>query len=925
MLSALGAGGMGEVYKARDTRLDRAVALKVIQPAVSASAEMRERFEREARAISALDHPHICMLYDVCREADVSFLVMQYLEGETLADRLARAGRPASDPTRPSTGSQGEVSVATISRGPIPFETALKYAAEIAQALDAAHRRGIVHRDLKPGNVMLTKTGTKLLDFGLAKLTGSGARGFDDGVTRTTPLTGQGAILGTLHYMSPEQLEGRDVDARSDIHAFGAVFFEMLSGRRAFEGQSQAGIIAAIIGSDPPKLTSLIDSKVTLPHTAQRALDRLLARCLAKNPDDRWQSAADLSAELQWIGEERHRQISELSAGPAANPGSRIRERIWIGVAAAALIALAGVAYTWYPRPAAPPRPVALTIGAPDGKTLPATPNFFAISPDGSRVAFTTGTDDDTELWIRELGSVAPVKVAGVTDAFQLTWSPDSKSILYASRSTSNRSGRSIRRFDLAGGPVRTINEEANSRPTWGRSGVIITEGPDNTLYRVAETGGSLVPVLAPDTTRGELDLRWPSFLPDGRHFLFMVRAKDPAITGIYLGALDSAERTRLVDVMSSVDYAAGYLFYQREGTLMALPFDVATRRLTGPAIPLVDNVRYNALTGRGAFSVSDSGALVYLMGEAIANRGERRVTIVDKSGNDIRDIGPSGPYATARFSPNGLRAVVSEEDFTTSIISLHLLEFERSFFSRFTAGPDDERSAIWTVDGAGIVFHSNRPNAAGIYRRGAGGGSTDDELLLADTVALAPTGFSSDGKRLLFTKGSGPDQRIWILPIDEPPQTRKPVQAFPGVSVAQLQARFSPDDKWIVYAEGSIPPQSKIYIQPYPPDGRREQISPGGGLHPIWLKDGRHILYRANGGPVSGVMSVELAAGNKPLPPVELFKKSIAGPINRGFDVDEKNDRFLFVLPPATPAASATPAAAILTVIVNFAANIGR
>src|SRR6187401_1961136 len=346
VLSAIGAGGMGEVYKARDTRLDRLVALKVIQQSVASSAEMRERFEREARAISSLDHPHICILYDVCREADVSFLVMQYLEGETLADRLARAGKPRSDPSRPvsmsgqaggSGGATGSDSVlSTTSRGPISFDTTLRYAAEIAEALDAAHRRGIVHRDLKPGNVMLTKSGTKLLDFGLAKLAAEdkGIGGFAD-ATRTSPapLTSQGALLGTLHYMSPEQLEGGEVDTRSDIHAFGALLFEMLSGRRVYEGQSQAAIIAAIIGNDPPSLPALADTRTALPVVAHRALDRLLTKCLAKDPDDRWQSAADLAAELRWIGEERVRAVPEQTTAAAQTgavaPVSRLRERIW--------------------------------------------------------------------------------------------------------------------------------------------------------------------------------------------------------------------------------------------------------------------------------------------------------------------------------------------------------------------------------------------------------------------------------------------------------------------------------------------------------------------------------------------------------------------------------------------------------------------
>ena len=327
----------------------------------------------------------------------------------------------------------------TISRGPIPFETTLKYAAEIAHALDAAHRRGIVHRDLKPGNVMLTKAGTKLLDFGLAKLADTGPGPAAD-ATRTSPLTSQGAILGTLQYMAPEQLEGRDVDARADIHAFGAVLFEMLSGRRAFESQSQAGLIAAIIGSNPPSLTALADIRTTLPVVAQRALDRLIARCLAKNPDDRWQSAADLAAELQWINEERLRAAPEIApalpaADPAAERASRRRERIWMSVAVAATIGLAALAISWYPRPAPPPAPVTFTIEAPAGESISTGPGLLSVSPDGQRVAFTTDDGTNTKLWIRDLDSLTAQRLARADGAWHPVWSPNGRSIAFADAS----------------------------------------------------------------------------------------------------------------------------------------------------------------------------------------------------------------------------------------------------------------------------------------------------------------------------------------------------------------------------------------------------------------------------------------------------------------------------------------------------------
>jgi serine/threonine protein kinase len=400
---------MGEVYKARDTRLDRTVAVKVILTTVAATPEFRDRFDREARAISALDHPHICTLYDVGHEEDVAYLVMQFIEGETLADRLARAGRASSHPTVvASTPPSGDVSLpATVtsllssSRGPLSIDLALRYAAQIAAALDAAHRRGIVHRDLKPGNVMLTKSGTKLLDFGLAKLATSPISGFDDAATRMSPfgavqagaITGQGAILGTLHYMSPEQIEGREADARSDIFSFGALLFEMLSGRRAFDSPSQAGVIAAIIGADAPELGELADTKARLPIVARRALDRLLQKCLAKHPDDRWQSAADLSDELRWINEERLRAAEpDTSAanlgGLAAAPASRARERVWMMTTALAVAAAIAVGVWLYPQPTDAPIPIQFTVPPPAGAAFITNPGFISVSPNGRYIAF---------------------------------------------------------------------------------------------------------------------------------------------------------------------------------------------------------------------------------------------------------------------------------------------------------------------------------------------------------------------------------------------------------------------------------------------------------------------------------------------------------------------------------------------------------
>jgi eukaryotic-like serine/threonine-protein kinase len=929
LLGAIGAGGMGEVYKARDTRLERLVALKIIQPAIASNPEIRERFEREARAISALDHPHICVLYDVCRETpsgaaageSVSFLVMQYLEGETLADRLARAGKPASDPSRPSSGSDSVMS--TISRGPIPFETTLKFAAEIANALDAAHRRGIVHRDLKPGNVMLTKAGTKLLDFGLAKLAANemGVAGFGEGMTRTSPLTSQGAILGTLHYMSPEQLEGREVDSRSDIHAFGALLFEMLSGRRAFEGQSQAGIIAAIIGADPPSLTGFADARTTLPVVPRRALDRLLAKCLAKNPDDRWQSAADLAAELQWINDERLRAVPESAvaastANPVVDTGSRRRERLWMAVAATAIVALAGLAYWWYPRPASPSEPITFTIEAPAGQTLAPGPGLLSVSPDGRRVAFVTGTAPTGQLWVRTLGSLQSKRLERADGAWQPVWSPDGRSIAVAGIGGASSP---LRKFDLETGVPTTLAPAAGGRAAWGKAGVILFPS-GNRLDRVSETGGTPTVAMEPDASRQEMDLAWPMFLPDGRRYLFIARSSDPSKSGLFLAALDAPGRTFLLNVVSSVEYSSGFLFYQREGTLIAHPFDADAGRLIGEPVPVVENVVYNTANGRGAFSISESGVLAYIPGGDVLNVDERKVMMFDRTGKSARQIGAPGGYASATLSPDGRQAVVSEDTTAQPAVRvLSLMDMERGVLTRFTTGSDDERNPVWSRDGSSVVFQSRRRDTYGIYRRSAGGGAVKDELLFSATEPLSPSGFSSDGKLLLLTRGTAGSQRIWVLPVNG---DRKPVQVFPGATVAQSNAVFSPDDKWIAYTEARSPTDAEIYIQPYPADDRRVRISPSSGRHARWMPGGRQIVYRSSD---DALRSVEIRPDGRTYrasEPVTLFTQPRTGRTNWHFSTDERVEKFLLVIPPDRVQTNTAPP---MTVIVNFTQTIRK
>jgi len=935
ILSPLGAGGMGEVYRAKDTRLDRIVAVKVVLGHVAANAEFRERFDREAKAISALDHPHICTLYDVGHDGELDFLVMQFLEGETLADRLARGSRPTSDPMRASTGPPSEPStdlataittISTMSRGPLPVDVTLRYAAEIASALDAAHRRSIVHRDLKPGNVMLTKSGTKLLDFGLAKLAEqSPVGGFGDMATRTSPLTGQGALLGTLHYMSPEQLEGREVDSRSDIFAFGALLFEMLSGRRAFDPSSASGqsgspasVIAAIIGAEPPALGELADVKARLPLVAHAALERLLKKCLAKNPDDRWQSAADLSDELRWINEERLRAAVPTDAPVAAAapvlPASRGRERVWMGVAGAALIAAVATGVWLYPRPVPPPEPISFIVDAPDGTPFATGPGLVTIAPDGQQIAFVTGEQGGLrKLWLRPLKSVTASPLANSDGAFHPAWSPDGRSIAFTTGSPS-----SLKRVDIAGGPALTLAEVAVERPAWSPRGVILYSGArsDGRIYSVPERGGTSTPVTELDKERAEIQHAWPLFLSDGRRFVYLARSSDPAKSGLYLASLDSPGRTHLVDVLSMPEYVPGFLLYQREGTLIAHPFDAEAGRLTGEPMPVLENVAFNSSNGRGAFGVSSTGVLVYKAGSAFSRSSV--LTWVDQTGKEVDRVGEAADFFRGSISPDGHRFVVSQFDMTMENNSdLYMIDLDRGVSTRFTRGASDERWPVWTPDNQTVIFASNPKGPWDLYAKAAGGGPAE-RVLFESTESKIPSDISSDGKTLLFNMGVTANSRLWTLPMTGDP---KPVQVFPGSSDSEAGGQFSPDGQWIAYVISTGPQSGNVFVQRYPANGIKTQISPVSGFNPRWTNDGKRIVYQTANNVFESVAVSPAAEQMRAELPKPLFTLRQTNE-NRSsqFSMDGTAERFLLVVNPNRDAAAAPIP---LTVIVNWAQGL--
>jgi Tol biopolymer transport system component len=793
--SALGAGGMGEVYMARDTRLDRTVAIKILPDTLAADPQFRERFDREARTISQLDHPHICALYDIGEQAGTAYLVMQYVEGETLAHRLTK--------------------------GALPLEQALPYAIQIGDALATAHRAGIVHRDLKPGNIMLTQAGAKLLDFGLAKRTAVMA-GAGLSMLPTTPpgLTAQGAILGTFQYMAPEQLEGHDADPRTDIFAFGALVYEMLTGKKAFEGKSQASLIAAILEHDPPPIAA------TQPLTPP-ALDRVVKKCLAKEPEQRWQSAGDLTDELKWIAEGG--AVSTLA--PIA-PRPRSRERIaWALVALAVLVigALA-IPATLYVRRAAPePALTRLEVVTP-----PTSDAFsFALSPDGRQLAFVANGEKGSQLWLRPLDQVRAQPLAGTEGASYPFWAPDNRAMGFFA------DGK-LKRIDLTGGVVQVLADAPSARGgTWNPDGVIVF-APTTTdpLLRMAATGGTVAPVTR--LAAGQGSHRWPQFLPDGRRFLFLMALGQPQTHGIYVGSLDGGEPTRVMPAETAAAYAApGYLLLVSQGLLAAYPFDVARATVAGEPMPVAQGVGTNDGAIHSAFTVSAAGVLAHRAG---AGTGARRQLVwIDRTGKMLGGIGPADENALAypELPPDGQRVAVARV--VQGNADVWLIDVGRGVPSRFTFDAAIDGAPLWSPDGSQVVFRSSRKGVYDLFEKPASG-TADEQPLLVTSQMKSPLDWSRDGRFLLYsTQDPKSASDLWALPLTG---ERKPFAVLHS-SFDEIEGQFSPDGRWLAYASNESG-RYDIYIRTFPEAGGKWQVSAAGGVQPRWRRDGHELFYVA-------------------------------------------------------------------------------
>ena len=870
----IGAGGMGEVYRARDTRLGREVAIKVLAPHIAGDGQSRARFEREARAVAALNHPHICTLHDVGHQDGIDFLVMEYVVGETLAARLAK--------------------------GPLPVAVARRYAVQIASALDRAHRAGIVHRDLKPANVMLIKEGVKLLDFGLAKAPLRAASTESD---PTYSLTAPGMILGTLHYMAPEQLEGKPTDARTDIFAFGAVLFEMLTGRKAFAGNSQASVIAAILQNAPPRLATLVPQAPLL-------LDHVVKRCLAKDPDDRWQSARDLVHELESIDD----VVLPSTAVVPAKVNPRRRALPWL----AAILTGVIVAVSTRALIQVPPRPVTRFLA-----TLPDMPSFsgftgsenIAISPDGTRIVYRGNTGGRSHLYVRRVDQLTGTSLFSEGEFTNPVVSPDGAWVVFRGPDLT------WKKVPIVGGPAITIfaarSAVAGRGASWDRDGtIVVSEG--NVLWRVPAGGGEPVALTSLDTKRGEVAHVWPEVLPGGKAVLFTA-ARGTGFENHDIAVVDvtTGERRILVSGGSRPRYArSGHLVYGVNGTLMAAPFDPDRLQLLGNAVPVVQDVLTNASTGAVEFAVSADGSLVYVTGQRLEVK--RSLVWSDRNGREETLRAPLRNYMSPRISPDGSKVALNLREEETDI---WIWDFNRATLTRLSFDPGLDRFPVWSPDGRRIAYSSQYGGSlrGNLVWQATDGSGTVTRLADGGGAQVFPSSFSPDGSRIFVY---GDDART-----DQDNDDIGVVQLQGGQRVIPLlQTKFSeqnpevsPDGRWLAYNSNESG-RHEVYVRPFPDvESGRWQVSTAGGSEPTWARNGRELFFRNGMAVMSAPVKTEprFVSGN----PTIVFQGDYATPPGgRTYDVSPDGRRFLMI----KEATQDTPQAHII-VVQNWTEELKR
>ncbi len=921
ILELAGAGGMGEVYKARDTRLDRIVAIKVLPAHASAISDLKQRFEREAQTIGSLKHPNICVLHDIGREGGLDFIVMEYLQGETLADRIARergrkSGVTAAAGATPGSGSSSaKVSQASNSQADAPaagralkVNEALGIAIQIADALDQAHQRGIIHRDLKPANVMLLPSSggsgsvahVKLLDFGLAKLT-TPADAIESAETIHSDLTGPGVVLGTVRYMAPEQVEGRVSDARTDIFAFGVVLYEMLTGRKAFDGKTQASLIAAIINVDPTPLSALMP-------IAPQALERLVTRCLAKDPDDRWQTAHDLLIQLRWI------------AGRGAKSGTPVagaraqREPLTLAALAASVLIVAGMAFPAYRYIQGPAEPDEFRFRIP---AVGLSAADMAISPDGTTIALVARPGPETaSLYVRPVNSVTFRKLDGTDNAAQPFWSPDSSTIGFVA-------GGRLKKVAAAGTPPQEIGAVEGSffGGTWGTDGTILYGTPAG-IRRISAEGGASETITSVE--KPEAGHYWPSLLPDGKHYLYLSWTSETDKRAIFAGTLGSSDKTRLLAADSNPQYAPGYLLFRRDATVLAQPFDAERLTLSGGPAQIAGDVGFNLTNGRGYYSVSQSGTLIYFQGSSGAGTGRAGTQAGwqfgwhDRTGRLLADTGDPGPYGELDASPDEQLIAVTRQEPGSPGSDIWVIDWKRRVNTKVTLDPSDDMNPVWAPDGKRVAFATFRKGNADIFVKNANG--IGPETPLVETAADEfVEDWSRDGRFLAYKQVQGEYEDLYVLPLDADGKPGKPFPIIQG-PYHKDEPQFSYDGQWLAYVSDESG-RFEVYVTSFPALDQKLKVTDNGGGRPRWRRDSREIFFI---GLTSPVFAVDFMPGPKINAgiPHQLYSPNAPGgaiPTRHLWDVSSDGQRFFHRTATSIAGGTATAQGGVPTAPPNF------
>ena len=846
IIEQAGAGGMGEVYKAKDSRLDRIVAIKVLPATFALNDDIKLRFEREAKTISSLNHPNICTLYDVGKQDGLQYLVMEFIEGETLSEK--------------------------IKRGPIPMKEFLEISIQVADALDKAHRQGLIHRDLKPGNIMLTKTGAKLLDFGLAKIQLENSAPGVQSITQTTPLTGVGTLLGTMQYMAPEQLEGAEADTRSDIFAFGAVMYEMATGTKAFGGGSQASLIASILKEEPRSVSEISPQ---LPPI----LEQTISQCISKDPELRWQSVADLKRSLQWIADGK---VGAHSHSLIPQNRSTRETIIMVGLICF-ILTTALLSYMFFTQAEEEKIVSRFTVEIEQGLS---NINWPRISPDGKLIAFravdSTGT---RRIWIRALNSLEAYPLFGTEKADRHYWSPDSKFLTFFD-------DNKLMKQAVSGGQSQLLSEGINgSDCSWGTKDIILFDGASgDPLRMVSSNGGQITTTAEVDAAAGENFIGWPWFLPDGENFIFVANSSDSSgkiSSKIKVGSINSAESKLLHDLKIEVrlEYCKdGYILFIQDNNLMALPFDDKKLEVTGEAKPIAQQVAL--FQNAYSFSISDNNTLLY---HSSSSNATSQFSWVDRKGKEISKVGAIGNYLDGELSPDETKITYAlQEDGNNSNIWVY--DLVRNIPTKLTFDEMDETWPIWSPDGKYIVYASNKNGTYDIYQKKFNGLEEAELVYRNDSGQVGITSYTSDGKMAVFTLLKG-DRNIGILHLDDSNR----VDLFANSSFSEQMGRVSPNDKYIAYLSNESG-RLELYVRQLGIGGGKWQLSNEGAVFPRWGKDGTELFYiNFSGDLVTIPVSINdvFEAGN----PEVLFKTALQSRIGfqiGPYDVSNDGQRFL-------------------------------